>query len=400
MRIEIIAIGTELLGTSRLDTNSLWLAERLAARGLGLHRKTVVGDDPDDLRSLFREALGRSDWVICTGGLGPTFDDVTKEVWAELLGVDLVEDPRAREDLLAFFALRQRTPSPGNFKQVLIPQGALVLRNALGTAPGVLWEGPPTLVLLPGVPTEMKAMWESQVAPHLPQGDPILTLRVLVGSVPESTLDLRTQALRARHGHLDWTILSSQSHVEFLLRGREAPALAAARGDLERELGPDLICTGDGSLERTVLEALQARGETLGVAESVTGGLLSARLTAVPGASTAFLGGVVAYTPVAKALLAPVDPLEGSVSQATSRALAEGIRTRLGATWGLGITGNAGPGLDPAGRAPLGALFIALAGPGGTQDLSFMAGGTRADIQIRAASWALDFLRRQLLMPH
>jgi nicotinamide-nucleotide amidase len=405
MRIECIAIGTELLTTRRLDTNSVWLGERLAALGLGFHRKTAVGDERSDLATLFREALGRSDFIVITGGLGPTFDDFTKECFAEVLGVPLLEDARSRAEILGFYAARNRVPAASNFKQALLPQGAEALPNPVGTAPGVWWEHPPRhpgtrIVLLPGVPREMKRMWEEQVEPRLRllAGAPLHTLRLVVSGVPESTLDERIRAVRERHGHLDWTILASLTQVELLARSPDPVALEAARRDFEPVLGEDLAGMGSGNLEDAVLAALQGRGETLAVAESMTGGLLAARLTAVPGASLAFLGGVTVYSARAKSLLLGLDPVtlaaEGTVSEATSRRLAEAVRARLGATWALGITGNAGPTTE--GEAPLGTVFVALAGPGGTTARAFHLPGDRADVQLRATAWALDLLRRTL----
>ena len=405
MRIECIAIGTELLTTRRLDTNSVWLGERLAAMGLGFHRKTVVGDDRADLRALFGEALGRSDLIVTTGGLGPTFDDFTKECFAELMGAGLREDARSLQEMLAYYQARNRVPAQANFKQVLIPEGAEALSNPVGTAPGVWWQDPPghpgvRLVMLPGVPREMKRMWEEQVEPRLRglAGAPVHTLRMVVAGVPESTLDERIREVRGRHGHLDWTILASLTQVELLARGPDPEALEAARADFLPVLGEDLVGVGAGNLEDAVLDALKARGETLAVAESMTGGLLAARLTAIPGASAAFLGGATVYSAAAKSALlgVPADLLaaEGTVSEATSRALAEAVRTKLGATWGLGLTGNAGPGAE--GGAPLGTVFLALAGPGGTESRAHALPGDRADVQLRATAWALDLLRRTL----
>jgi nicotinamide-nucleotide amidase len=405
MRIECIAIGSELLSTRRLDTNSVWIGERLAALGLGFHRKTAVGDSREDLAELFREALHRSDLIITTGGLGPTFDDFTKECFAELLGVDLVEDAACREAMLAFYAARNRVPAPSNFKQVLLPAGAEALANPVGTAPGVWWADPggrsgTRIVMLPGVPREMKRMWEEQVEPRLRPlaGAPVHTLRLVVAGVPESNLDERIREVRERHGHLEWTILASLTQVELLARGPLPGDLEAARADLEPLLGEDQVTCGAGNLEDAVLDLLKARGESLALAESVTGGLLASRLTAIPGASEAFLGGVTAYSGRAKALLLGLDPdlleAQGTVSEATSRALAEAVRDKLGATWGLGLTGNAGPGAE--GEAPLGTVFVALAGPGGTTARTFCLPGDRADVQLRGAGWALDLLRRAL----
>ncbi len=407
MRIECIAIGTELLTTRRLDTNSVWLAEQLADLGLGLRLKTAVGDRREDLARVIQTALDRSDLILVTGGLGPTFDDFTKEVFAEILGAPLVEDAGSRADIQAFYEARNRVPPPANFKQALIPGGAEALRNPLGTAPGVFWEDPPghpgtRIILFPGVPREMKRMWVDHALPRLRSlaGRPVHTLRLVVAGVPESTLDQRIQDVRERHGHLDWTILASLTQVELLARGEDPAALDRARADVMPLLGEDLACIGGGNLEDAVLDLLKRRGETLAVAESMTGGLLAARLTAIPGASAVFLGGATVYSAQAKAALLGLDPgtlaLEGTVSEATSRRLAEAVRAKVGATWGLAVTGNAGPGAE--GDASLGAVFIALAGPAGTETRNLRLPGDRADVQLRGTAVALDLLRRDLII--
>ncbi len=405
MRIEAIAIGTELLTTDRVDTNSVWLGQELASLGLAFTRKTAVGDDREAMKALFREALDRSDLILCTGGLGPTFDDFTKELWAEVLGVDLKEHAGARANLLAFFESRGRTPSPSNFKQALVPIGAEVLPNPIGTAPGIWWESPEgfpgrRIVLMPGVPAEMKRMWTEQVAPRLaPMVErPVTTLRMLVSGVPESVVDERTKAIREKHHTLNWTILASLMQVELLARSDDPAALDAARTDLTLALGADLALCGEGTLETAVLDQLAHRGETLALAESMTGGLIAARLTAIPGASRVLKGSAVVYTVEAKAALAGLDHAflkeHGTVSEATTRALAEAIRAKLGATWGLAVTGNAGPGEDPSGPAPVGTTFIALAGPEGTTCQRPIQAGSRTDMQLRAVMYGLDQLRR------
>ena len=408
MRIEAIAIGTELLTTSRVDTNSIWIAQELASLGLAFHRKTAVGDDREAMRSLFREALDRSDLIICTGGLGPTFDDFTKELWAEVLGAELKEDAAALATLLAFFESRGRTPSPSNFKQALIPLGAEPIPNPIGTAPGLWWESPQgfpgkRIVLMPGVPREMKRMFAEQVAPRLAPlaGSPVKTLRMLVSGVPESVVDERTKALREKHSVLDWTILASLMQVELIARSPDEAALEAARKELEVELGEDLARTGGGAIEEVILDLLSARSQTLALAESMTGGLIAARLTAIPGASRVLKGGAVVYSAEAKAELAGLDATfikeKGTVSEAVTRELAERLRARLGATWGLAVTGNAGPGEDPAGPAPVGTTFIALAGPHGTRCEHMVQAGDRADMQLRAVMVGLDLLRREVI---
>jgi len=343
--------------------------------------------------------------IICTGGLGPTFDDFTKEVWADTFGVPLVEDARCREDLVAWYQQRQRVPPPANFKQVLFPEGSLPLSNPLGTAPGVFWErGGKRIIMLPGVPREMKRMWLDQVEPRLSStaASAMRTLRMVVCGVPESTLDQRTEAIRDRHPQPSWTILAGLTQVEFILRSRDPDALDAARVALESELGDDLACVGSGNLESVVLDSLKARNETLAVAESMSGGLVASRLTAIPGASGAFKGGAVVYSAAAKIALAGLDPAflqeHGTIGEPTTLALAKGIREKLGTTWGLAITGNAGPTVDTGGKdRSLGDCVVAVVGPSGAEVRPFIVPGDRADIQLRSSAWALDLLRRMML---
>lgn len=405
MRIECIAIGTELLTTRRLDTNSIWLGERLAGLGQAFHRKTAVGDDRGDLAALFSEALKRSDLIITTGGLGPTFDDFTKELFAELLGAELVEDAGSRSDILAFYAARQRQPAQSNFKQALIPVGAEPLRNPVGTAPGLWWQDPAghpgvRIVMLPGVPREMKRMWEDQVEPRLRTlaGRAVHTLRVVVAGVPESLLDERIREVRQRHHQLAWTILANLTQVELLARGDDAASLEQVLRDLRPVLADDLVSVGEGNLEDAVLGLLGARGQSLAVAESMTGGLLAARLTAIPGASQSFLGGATVYSAAAKSALLGLPAAflmeHGTVSEATTLALAEAVRNTLGSTWGLAITGNAGPGVE--GTAPTGTVFVAAAGPHGVISHSCLLPGERPEVQLRSSAVALDLLRRQI----
>jgi nicotinamide-nucleotide amidase len=408
-RIECIAIGSELLTSGRLDTNSVWLAERLGDMGLTLRRKTAVGDDREDMRRLFREALDRSDIILCTGGLGPTFDDFTKEVWAEVVGAPLREDPQAREEMLAYYAARNRVPSTSNFQQVLIPEGAERVRNPAGTAPGVYWEDPKgfpgrRVILFPGVPREMKLMWEQQVAPRLQSlaGAPMRTLRMVFGSVPESALGERTQALREQFGQVEWTILAGIQHVELVGRTPDPAVLEAALAAFRREMGPDLAHVGaEGGIENAVVDLLNRREQTLAVAESMPGGNLAARLCAIPGVSSVFLGGATVYSALAKARLAglelPFIMANGTVSEPVTIALAKAIRGRLETHWGLAVTGNAGPTEDKDGPAPIGTCLAAVAGPEGTECRTFRLPGGRAELQVRGASWALDMLRRKLL---
>jgi nicotinamide-nucleotide amidase len=224
---------------------------------------------------------------------------------------------------------------------------------------------------------------------------------MVVGGVPESALDDRTAEVRGRHADLEWIILASLGQVELVARGADPAALASAEAELRGLLGDDLAAVGDVNLEDAVLGLLQSRGETLAVAESMPGGQLSALLTSVPGSSAAFKGGAIVYAPEAKTQLLGVDAAliqaHGTVSEPVTLALAEGARARLGATWGLAVTGNAGPDLDAAGPTTVGDTILAVAGPEGHELRRFSAPGERKDVQMRGAAWALDLLRRQLL---
>jgi nicotinamide-nucleotide amidase len=356
--------------------------------------------------------LTNSDLIITTGGLGPTFDDRTKELFAEVIGVPLAEDPQSRLHVDSFFKARGRVAPECNYKQALMPIGAVALANALGTAPGVYWECPPPyahcrVAMLPGVPREMMALWENEIHPRLlpfsKRG--YKTLRFVVSGVGDSALDERTKRIRDKHRSLDWTILAPRTHVELLLRSDDGAALDAAHRDLVTELGDDLVCMGQGSPESIVLGLLTARIETLAVAESVSGGILASRLAGVPGASKAFLGGAVAYSAKAKAeiLGIPADFLleHGTVCEATTLEMAMRIKGLLGTSWGLATTGNAGPTADENakshnGNDQIGKCYIALAGPAGAECQAHSIHGDRQDIQFRAANWALDMLRRAI----
>jgi nicotinamide-nucleotide amidase len=249
----------------------------------------------------------------------------------------------------------------------------------------------------------MQRLWLDHIEPRLRSraGKAVHTLRLVVAGVPESTLDERTRALREAHGELAWTILASLTQVELQARHQDPAALASAEREFRELLGEDLVGVGEANLEEVVLLELKARGETLALAESMTGGLLSARLTASPGASAVLMGAAVVYTAEAKLALAGLEAAwlaeQGTLGEGTTLALAHGIRTRLGATWGLAITGNAGPTQDPGGQAAeIGTTTLALVGPDSEAVVTSQIPGERADIQLRASARALDLLRRQL----
>jgi len=413
MRTEMIAVGSELLNAGRVDTNSIWIANRLAELGMELHLKSCVGDDHATLRACIADALGRSDMIITTGGLGPTFDDQTKEVFAEVVGVPMLEDRQTHSEIDLFFSSRGHSTPECNYKQALIPKGAIAIPNPLGTAPGVYWENPPStncrrIIMLPGVQREMMKIWTNGIQPRLLNltKKPIITLRLVVSGVGESVLDERIKHIRERYSHLDWTILAPRTHVEFLVRSTSDEQLESVRRDMSDELGTDLVCTGNGRPESVVLDILKARRETLAVAESVSGGILASRLVDVPGASSTFLGGIVAYTPKAKAELLGISMdfinSHGTVGEAITLEMAARIRERLGVTWGLAISGNAGPTVDKnalnqGGCDKIGRCYIAIAGAADAECQARDINGDRADIQFRATNWAIDMLRRCIL---
>ncbi|MDR0499319.1 MAG: CinA family nicotinamide mononucleotide deamidase-related protein [Holophagales bacterium] len=416
MHTELIAVGSELLNAGRIDTNSMWIADRLAELGLELRLKSCVGDDSATLKTCIINALERSDLIITTGGLGPTFDDQTKEAFAEVIGVPMFEDPQIRSDIESFFIARGRCAPECNYKQALIPKGATAIPNPLGTAPGVYWQNPPSysnrrIVMLPGVPREMMGLWTGDIHSRLSglAKKTISTLRLVVSGVGESALDERTKHIRERYKHLDWTILAPRTHVEFLVRSTSHEQLEAVQIDMNAELGADLVCIGNGRPESVVLDMLKTHSETLAIAESVTGGILASRIIDVPGASSALLGGVVAYTPKAKAELVgvPVNFINshGTVGEAITMEMAARIKERMSTDWGLAVTGNAGPTVDKNALNQddcnkIGRCYIAVADTASVKCQAHDIHGDRADIQFRAANWAIDMLRRNILKKH
>lgn len=406
-RAETIAIGSELLGAERVDTNGLFLSRCLEEKGIAVAFRTVVGDDPADLRAALATALGRAEVVIATGGLGPTVDDLTREAVSELLGLPLAEDAGVLRDIEERFRRYKFQMADNNRRQAMVPRGAEVLPNPLGTAPGLLLrpEGR-LLALLPGVPIEMERMTVESLLPRIGAGDGTLAHRVLrIAGLGESDVDRRLAAVHAGAAPVEWTILASPGQVEIHLRERvrgSGSALIIERLDREIAdlLGAHLFGRDTETLEGVVSRLLGERGERVAAAESVTGGGVARRITSVPGASLRFAGGAVCYTDAAKVALAGVEPAvlasEGAVSAAAGLQMAEGIRRRLGAEWGIATTGFAGPEGGGPDR-PVGMVILALAGPGVSVTRETTFPGLRATIQDRAAQAALDLLRRGLL---
>ena len=409
MDAEIIAVGSELLTPLYLDTNSLFLTERLNSLGIEVRFKTVVGDRADDLATVLREALSRSALIILTGGLGPTEDDLTRRVVSEVLGRGLREVPEIRRQIQERLARLGRPMAENNLRQAMVPEGAAWLENKHGTAPGIWIEHDHNLlVLLPGPPAELEAMFDAACLPRLAQasqGQRIKNRVYKVVGLPESEVDKRAAAVYKAYENPTTTILAKPGAIEIHLRARassdeEAEALLAELGDqIEFTLGEYVFSTQGESLEEVVGMYLVMRQKTLAVAESCSGGLLAERLTRNSGSSNFFLGGAICYSNHLKTKFAgvPATLIEehGAVSQPVAQAMAEGIRARTGASIGLGITGIAGPtGGSP--EKPVGLVFIGLADERGTQVREFRFPGNRERVRLWATQMALEMIRRRV----
>jgi nicotinamide-nucleotide amidase len=406
LHVELLATGDELLTGQILDTNSVWLMDRLWDLGVMARRKTLVADDRDDLAAALHETTSRSDLVVMSGGLGPTEDDLTAEVVAAAMGVPLELHEPSLEAIRERFRKLGREMTPNNAKQARFPRGATVIPNRFGTAPGFLVRlGRGELVALPGVPVEYRGLSEEFVLPRLAArtgSTPAFRL-VKLFAVPESHAD---QAMRpvmddpanrgVRFGyrahwpeiHVKWAVASTddaEAHADRILSRVRAI------------FGDSIFAEGKDELAPLVVSQLTRRGERVALAESCTGGLVAELLTRVPGSSAVFDLGVVAYANQAKTGVVgvPDDLLatHGAVSGPVARALAEGIRRVAGSTWGIGITGIAGPtGGTP--EKPMGTVYVALAGPSGTEVVHRVWRGDRDRVRKTTAYEALDMLRR------
>jgi nicotinamide-nucleotide amidase len=410
MKAEIIAVGSELLTPDRLDTNSLFLTEELNKIGIEVVRKTVVGDNRDLLSEAFRDAMKRVPLVISSGGLGPTEDDLTRETVADLLNRKL----RRNDDILRhiegrFRALNREMPDV-NVRQAMVPEGAEILENPRGTAPG-LWleDGRQFIVLLPGPPRELKPLFREQVLPRLEcrvSGVRMFHREIRVTGLGESHVEQRIMGIYKRFPEVSTTVLAAPGETQVHLRFWTEDAEHAKKTLDEIVSGfeialTDRIFSQDGSpLEEVIAAELTLHGATISAAESCTGGLLAQRLTSIAGSSSYFLGGVVCYSNELKTAWAGV-PAEliqarGAVSAEVAAALADGIRRRVGSTFGVGITGVAGPGGGTE-EKPVGTVHIALAHAGGVKERSVRFPGDRESIRWQASQVALDMVRIHFL---
>lgn len=413
MKAWIFAVGSEMLTPFRVDTNSLVITERLNALGCDVRMKAVVGDDIDELAGLFQRGVGTVDLIVCTGGLGPTEDDITRDALARALGLSFETDEQVLASIRQRFEQRGLVMREINRRQALVPAGAAVLENSRGTAPGLWIERSGTsIVLLPGPPREMQPILERVIEERLKPkaGGRGLFRRVIrITGRSESDVDSVAQPIYgpwlASPIPIATTILAKLGQIELHLTA-DAPteaegqaALAAAVRSLTEALGSSVYSVDDRPMERVVGDMLRERGLTIAVAESCSGGLLASRLTDVAGSSDYFLRGVVSYSNEAKTDLLGV-PAEliagnGAVSEAVARAMADGVRARARSGVGIGITGIAGPGGGTP-EKPVGTVCISVVTPHGGDVRRFTFIGPREMVKFQSTQAAMNMLRLHL----
>ena len=413
---ETVAIGSELLVGGRTDGNSLVIAEQLGELGIEVRFKSVTGDDTADIVSVLKAGSGRAGIIVMTGGLGPTVDDCTREAVSKLTGRRLVRRKEAYEGMKARLAQWGRTPNRGQLRQALIPTGAAVLPNPVGSAPGfwLTWKGT-MLIALPGVPGEMDAMMRESVIPLLwlrveregaRRVKPIARLLFHTWGLPEADIDAKLTGLVSKQAPVDLGLLASPSGILVSLTTRAGVVVEAARleryvAEVRARLGEWLFAEGYETMEEVVGRLCVAQRRTLAVAESCTGGLIGHRITQVPGSSAYFDRGVICYSNKAKIefLGVPAELIDrhGAVSAEVAAAMARGARERSGASVGLSVTGIAGPG-GATTEKPVGLVYVGLhAETGDSITREFRFHGDRAAVKQRSSQAALDVLRRWLL---
>ncbi len=410
MKAEIIAVGSELLTPDRIDTNSLFLTEELNKLGIEVLRKTIVGDNRELLAEAFRDALNRVPVVIASGGLGPTEDDLTRETVAELLGRKLQRNEAVVRAIEARFRSFKREMPAVNLRQAMVPQGAEVLENPRGTAPGLWLEDKGRMIaLLPGPPRELKPLFLEQVLPRLMRQASAVRMfhrELRVTGLGESHVEERIRPIYTRHKNVNTTILATPGEIQIHLRRWSDDAIEANATldeivrSFELALGDRIFAHAATPLEQVVAQLLMDHRATIAAAESCTGGLLAERLTRIPGSSNYFLGGVVCYSNEMKTAWADV-PAEliaakGAVSSEVAIALAEGIRRHVGSTLGVGITGIAGPS-GGSEEKPVGTVHIAVAAAAGVKEKLVHLPGDREAIRFYASQLGLDMVRTHFL---
>jgi nicotinamide-nucleotide amidase len=410
VKAEIIAVGSEMLTPDRIDTNSLFLTGELNKLGIEVVRKTVVGDNRDLLGEAFRDALNRVALVIASGGLGPTEDDLTRETVADLLRRKLILNDAILRYIEGRFRQLGREMPAVNVRQAMVPEGAEVLENPRGSAPGLWLEDKGHIIaLLPGPPRELKPMYLEQIQPRLARrgsGIRMFVRELRVAGMGESAVEQRIKPIYTRYSDVNTTILAAPGEIQIYLRMWTDNAASAQKTLDEIVQGFELALTDrifsqDGtSMEETVARLLTRNNATISAAESCTGGLLAQRLTSIAGSSSYFLGGVVCYSNELKTAWTDV-PAEliqtkGAVSSEVAVALAEGIRRGVGSTLGVGITGIAGPG-GGSEEKPVGTVHIAVSHAGGIKERGVRFPGDREAIRWHASQLALDMVRIHFL---
>lgn len=406
LRAEILSVGTELLLGQIVDTNAAYVAKAFSEVGISVFRRVTVGDNMERLLAALRQALSEADIVLTIGGLGPTMDDITRDGLAEAFGDTLVQDESIAERLRAFFTRRNMPLLASNLRQAMVPTSGRALDNPNGTAPGLLFEKDGKIGLaLPGPPNEFIPMVENTVLPYLREKTgnigTIRSITLRIAGVGESLVEDKVKDLMldanptvapyAKVGEVHLRVTARANTAE------EADALIQQRALLLRErLGDAIYGENDDPIEKAVVQLLKDKGQTVATAESCTGGLVAQRITDIPGSSAVFPGGVVVYSNEAKSDLVAV-PAEvigrvGAVSPEVAQALAEGVRERFGATYGIGITGIAGPDGGTT-EKPVGLVYIAVAHPDGCKIEKANFIGSRQVVRTRSAQTALNTLR-------
>lgn len=419
MRIELINTGSELMLGRVLNTHQQWLCRQFADRGYTVNRQVAVDDSGPAIEGAVREALARADLIVVTGGLGPTSDDRTRDLIAALLGRGLREEPSVVAHIGGYFQSRQR-PMPASTRiQAMVPEGAQVLMNANGTAPGLVLEPDAggssrcrLLVMLPGPPRELRPMFTSQVIPILterfPLPAPFVCRTLKTTGMGESQVEEKVAGplkhLTDAGMDLGYCARIGEVDVRFVGHGADAQHQVNAAERLVRELlGPLVFAADDEQLEETIVRLLTASRRTLALAESCTGGAIGNRITNVPGASAVFLAGLITYSNEAKqeflGVRAETLAAHGAVSEETAREMAEGARTRTGADYAISVTGIAGPG-GGTGEKPVGTVWLALAGAGGTFAKQKFNAFDRETFKCVTSQQALDMLRLELSARH
>lgn len=409
LRGEILSIGTELLLGQIVDTNAAYLGERLAGLGIACYYRDTVGDNHERLDGVLRLAASRADVIICTGGLGPTGDDITAAAIARVFEVPLEMNEEGKRHIESWFTRFGRPLTEKQYKQAMLPHGSTLVPNPVGTAPGfILGKSGKTVIALPGPPHEMQPMWLDTVEPYLRRlsGEVIFSRTLRFCGIGEAALETELQDLM-EHTNPTVAPYAKLGEVHIRLTAKASSEEEAAKvidpmeGEIRRRAGRYLYGVDEETLEEVVGKLLRAQGLTLAVAESCTGGLLGGRITNVPGSSEYFLGGVIAYSNGLKESLlgVPAETLRmhGAVSEETARAMAEGIVHATGASLGISITGVAGPGGGTP-EKPVGLVYLSIASKkGGVKALKLSMWGDRATVRHRVLQQALVLLRDVLI---